>query len=182
MNPLGRLAQGHTPEFARKWALAQLFAAAAAAFECDAPPPGRLSHKERLEQFAEFTRSHVETLLSGRGDLEAVQGRLYRDAWVLGRRCGRLLGIRSVEDTMDMGRVLYRILDIEFQGDARGEVLISRCHFSRFYSPGVCRIMSAMDRGMLAGLSNGGQLVFLSRITEGQACCRAHFTSGGAET
>ena len=76
---------------------------------------------------------------------------------------------------MDIGRVLYRILDIDLQGDARGEVVISRCYFSRFYSGEVCRLMSAMDRGLFAGLSNGGELTFSSRITEGQPCCRAHF-------
>jgi hypothetical protein len=77
---------------------------------------------------------------------------------------------------MDIGRVLYRILDIDLQGDARGEVVISRCYFSRFYSAEVCRLMSAMDRGLFAGLSNGGELTFSSRITQGQPCCRAHFT------
>jgi hypothetical protein len=65
-------------------------------------------------------------------------------------------------------------LDIDFQGDEKGEVLISHCSLSRYYSPDTCRVMSAMDRGLLAGLSGGKQLVFSARITEGQACCRAY--------
>jgi hypothetical protein len=30
-----------------------------------------------------------------------------------------------------------------------------------------------LDAGLLAGLSDGGRLVFSQRITEGYACCRA---------
>ena len=176
MNPLGWLAQGAMPEFAKQWALAQLFAAAAAAFGSDVPQLRGLSSSERLQRFAGFTRDHVEELLRDRADLEAVQTQLYRSSWILGRRCGRLVGVRGMEDTMAIGRLLYRILDIEFHGDSEGEVRISRCHFSHFYSPEVCQVMSAMDWGILAGLSNGGELLFTSRITAGQTCCRARFT------
>jgi hypothetical protein len=89
---------------------------------------------------------------------------------------GRLLGIHSVDDVMALGRLLYSLLDIEFQGSSSGEIMISRCYFSGYYSPEVCRVMSAMDHGLLAGLAGGGKLVFSQRITEGHACCRAHFT------
>ena len=183
MNPLGRLLQHHTPEIVRREALAQLFRAAAEAFQCDAPPLGGLSSDERLHRFALFTRdqvagAHGRAPLPGR-DLEAVRERLYRNAYTLGRRTGRLLSVRDVRDTMAVGRVLYRILDIDFQGDARGDVVISHCYFSGFYSGPVCQVMSAMDWGLLAGLAGGGQLVFSTRITEGLPCCRAHFAMGG---
>ena len=68
----------------------------------------------------------------------------------------------------------------DLQGDARGEVVINRCYFSRFFSSEVCRLMSAMDAGLFAGLSNGGVLTFSCRITEGQPCCRAHFRWEGS--
>jgi hypothetical protein len=179
VNPLGWLLQRYKPEVVRQAALAQLLGAAAEAFQCDAPPLGGLSSAERLRRFALFTQGHVEELLREGRDLEAVRQRLYRNTYARGRRVGRLLGIRSVRDTMDISRVLYRILDIEFQGDAGGDVLISHCYFSGFYSGRVCQVMSAMDQGLLAGLSDGGQLVFSSRITEGQSCCQASFTVGG---
>ena len=147
-------------------------------------PLGGLSSDERLSVFASFTRDQVAGAHSGASlpgrDLEAVQQRLYDNAYRLGRRTGRLLGVRGVSDTMAVGRILYRILDIEFQGDAQGDVLISRCYFSGFYSGRVCQVMSAMDWGLLAGLAGSGQLIFSSRITEGQPCCRARFTLGGA--
>jgi hypothetical protein len=83
---------------------------------------------------------------------------------------------------MAISRVLYRMLDIDFRGDARGDVVISRCYFSSFYSGQVCGVMSAMDWGLLAGLANGGELAFSSRITEGESFCRAHLTLGGDNT
>ncbi len=98
------------------------------------------------------------------------------NAYQLGQMHGQMLRVRTIEEVMAMGRILYRILGIEFQGNAQGGVVISHCYFSRFYSGQVCRIMSAMDQGLFAGLSGGGQLVFTSRITEGQPCCRARFT------
>jgi len=76
---------------------------------------------------------------------------------------------------MLLDRALYRLLEIEFQGD-EGGVVISRCYFSPFYSGPICRVMSALDRGLFAGLSGGRQLVFTARITEGQAQCRAHLS------
>ena len=39
--------------------------------------------------------------------------------------------------------------------------------------------MSAMDRGLLAGLAGGGELAFSQRITEGHPCCRARFALAG---
>lgn len=179
MNPLGWLLQSHTPEYVRQEALSQLFKAAADAFQCDLPPLDGLSSDERLHRFALFTQGRVEEMLREGRDVEAVRQRLYYNSCELGRRVGRLLGIRGIRDAMSVSRVLYRILGIEFQGDARGQVVISRCYFSDFYSGRVCQVMSAMDRGLLAGLSNGGQLVFSSRISEGQPCCRARFTLGG---
>ena len=175
MNLLVTLLQIHTPEYVKKRALIQLFKFTAAAFGCEAPPLARLSSDEGLLQYALFTQSHVEGLIRSARDLETVQHRLYQNAVELGKLHGKRLRIHTVKDTMAIGRVLYRILGIEFQGNAQGEVIIRRCYFSRFYSSQVCQIMSAMDRGLFAGLSNGGQLDFSSRITEGQPCCRAHF-------
>jgi len=175
VNLLVTLLQIHTPEYVRKRALSQLFKFTVAAFGCDVPPILTLSSDECLLQYALFTQSHVEGLIRDGRDLETVQHCLYQNAVELGKMHGKRLRIHTIEDTMAIGRVLYRILGIEFQGNAQGEVVIRRCHFSRFYSSQVCQIMSAMDRGLFAGLSNGGQLDFSSRITEGQPYCRAHF-------
>ncbi len=175
MSILVRMLQIHTPDFVRKMALQQLFHATAAAFEAEVPRLAGLATQECLVRYARFTQAQAEQHLRGGGDVALVEQRLYRNAAEMGRPYGKLLRLGTVQDLMDLGRVLYRILDIDLQGDAQGEVVISRCYFSRFYSAQMCRLMSAMDRGLFAGLSNGGELTFSSRITEGHSCCRAHF-------
>ncbi len=157
----------------RKWALEALFWATARAFGRPSPATAGLPTGERVAEYAAFTQSEVQALLRNEGEVDAVQGRLYRSAYRLGRACRWVSGARTVEDALALGRALYRTLEIDFQGDERGEVVIGLCSLSRTYSPDTCRVMSAMDRGLVAGLSAGGVLAFSARITEGQPCCRA---------
>lgn len=69
-----------------------------------------------------------------------------------------------------------------WDGTCPGTVTVRRCYFSRFYAPNMCRVMSAMDRGIFAGLFGGGELTFKSRITEGLPCCRAEFSMSKARS
>ncbi len=78
---------------------------------------------------------------------------------------------------MALGRILYQAIAIDFQGDTCGRVTIARCYFSHFYTAQVCRLMSAMDRGLFAGLLGRGRLDFTARMTEGHDCCRALFAA-----
>lgn len=171
----------YTPEFVKQRALTELFRATAAGFQAQVPELAGLDSEACVAEYARFAQAHAEQQLRDGHDIDAVKQRLYRNAVKIGRRQNKWLRPRTVVDVMAIGRVLYRILDIDLQGDARGEVVISRCYFSRFYSAEVCRLMSAMDRGLFAGLSNGGQLTFTSRITEGQPCCRAQFRWGDSK-
>jgi hypothetical protein len=172
------LLETHMPTCVRKRALWALFRATARAFDFPVPQLAGLSADECLLRYAQFTQGRVAELLRNGDDLPAVQERLYRNAYELGRACRRASRIGTVEDAMALGRVLYRLLDIEFQGD-EGGVVISRCYFSHFYSGQVCQVMSAMDRGLFAGLSDGRQLAFFARITEGHPRCRAHLNDQG---
>jgi hypothetical protein len=169
----------HMPACARKRALWALFRATARAFDRPAPSLAGLSADECLLRYAQFTQRQVGELLQNGDDLPAVQERLYGNAYELGWACRKASCVDTVEETMVVGRILYRLLDIEFRGDEGGNVVISRCYFSRFYSSQVCQVMSAMDSGLLAGLSGGRQLVFSARITEGQTWCRAHLDAQG---
>ncbi len=152
------------------------------------PSLAGLSQEQCLLAYAQFTAQEAAAALRAGGDLAGLQERLYRHAYPLGRTAGRLLGVHSVDDVMALGRVLYDVLDIDFygsdcgngSGSTWGEITISRCYFSTFYAPATCRLMSAMDRGLLAGLAGGGELVFTERITEGWPCCRACFTPPGS--
>lgn len=170
------LLQRYTPTFVKKRALHDLFAATAAAFGCAAPPYQRLAYRECLHLYARFTQSQVEALLCAGSDLAMVEERLYEHAFQLGKKYARLLRIQNQAEMRVIGRLLYSILDIDFQSNAQGAVVIRRCYFSRFYTGPICQVMSAMDRGLFAGLSAGGQLRFTSRITEGAPCCLACFT------
>ena len=188
MSPLVARLLAHMPVSAKRRALLQLFRATAAAFQADMPPLSGLSWEQCLLAYAQFTAQEAAAALREGGDLAELQERLYRHAYSLGRTPGRLLGVHSVDDVMALGRVLYDVLDIDFHGSACGngsgsswgEITISRCYFSAFYSPATCRLMSAMDRGLLGGLAGGGELVFTERITAGWPCCRACFTPPGS--
>jgi len=175
MGPLAARLLDYSPEAVKRNALVWLFRATAAAFGCVTPTLQGLSREQCLSAYTMFTTDHAEAALTSSDGLAALQERLYGSAYRLGRVPGRLLCVRSVADVMTLGHFLYGILDIEFAGSGSGEIAIPRCHFSSFYSPEVCRLMSAMDRGLLAGLAGGGELVFWQRITEGQSCCRARF-------
>jgi hypothetical protein len=166
----------HTLPIVRKQALERLFGATAAAFACDVPRLEGLSREQCLLAYARFTADRADDALSRGDDLLALQERLYRNAYRLGRTPGRLLRAHTVGDVMALGRLFYGLLDIEFHGSGCGEVTISRCYFCGYYSPQVCKVMSAMDRGLLAGLAGTGELIFTQRITEGQPCCRGRFT------
>ncbi len=179
MSLLIRALDVHTPEFVKKTALTQLFQFTAEAFQAAVPPIAGLASEACLAEYARFTQTHAELRLRDGHGVEAVEQRLHRNAVEMGQRYEKWLRLSTVADVMAAGRVLYRILATDFHGDAHGDIVIQRCYFSQFFSSDVCRLMSAMDAGLFAGLSNGGELTFTQRITEGRPCCRAHFSWEG---
>ena len=60
-------------------------------------------------------------------------------------------------------------------GTIPGEITVSSCYFSKFYTPKQCALMSYVDSGIIAGLCGGGNLRFTERITEGCGRCTAVF-------
>jgi hypothetical protein len=141
----------------------------------DVPRLASLNSEECLARYARFASAQAGQRLQEGREIESLEKRLYENAFEMGKQQRIWFRPRSMQEMMTVGRVLYRMLQIDFQGDAHGDVVIASCYFSRFYSCEVCRLMSSMDRGLFAGLSNGGQLVFTARITEGQPCCRGYF-------
>ncbi len=153
----------------------QLFQATAAGFELQVPSLGNLDSKDCLAEYARFVQVHAGQRLRDRNDVPSLKRRLYQNALEMTGPLNYWMRLRTPQDVMAIARVLYRILHVDLQGDGRGEVVIQQCYFSAYYTPDVCRLMSAIDRGLFAGLSNGGELTFSARITEGQPCCLAHF-------
>ena len=168
-----RLLDGHVPAVARRAALRALFATTAAGFGCPVPPLDGLDADALLRRYAQFTREQAEAALRDGRDLPALQDRLERGARALGARLRTGLRLRTTEDAMAAARMVYGLLDIDLDGNGRGEITVRRCPFSEVYSAEVCRLVGALDAGVLAGLSGGDRLEFTQRISEGAPACLA---------
>jgi hypothetical protein len=168
-----RLLDGRVPAVARRVALRALFTTTAAGFGCPVPPLKGLDADALLRRYALFTRDQAEAALRDGRDLPALHDRLERGARTLGGRLRAGLRLRTTEDAMAAARVVYRLLDIVLRGTSNGEITVRRCPFSEVYSAEVCRLVSALDTGLLAGLSGGDRLEFTQRITEGAPACLA---------
>jgi hypothetical protein len=175
MNLTLKLLNIYLPSYVRRSGIKQLFKASAEAFESDMPDIQALSADESLRQFALFTKNQVEKLINMGNDLESVKKRLYEKAFRLGEKYRQKFRVQDLDDVMKTARIFYRIIGIKFKGNAKGEVIINRCYFSDIYNDKICQVMSSMDSGLLAGLANGGELIFNSRITENHPCCQANF-------
>lgn len=175
MNLAGQVLRFYVPEIARRRALHELFQSSAAAFGARLPPL-RGSADELLDRYAMFTAEHAAASLSSGRRIAQIREHLYASAYAIGARLRCDLNLSSSSDVMAAARAVYRMLRIDFRRTADGEVRVGQCYFSRFYSPPICRLMSALDQGLLAGLSRGGRLEFRQRITEGAPFCLAAFT------
>jgi hypothetical protein len=168
-----RLLDGRVPAVARRVALRSLFATTAAGFGCPVPPLKGLDAHALLRRYALFTRDQAEAALRDGRDLAALHDRLERGARALGGRLRAGLRLRTSEDAMAAAQMVYGLLDIDLRGTRDGEITVRRCPFSEVYSAEVCRLVGALDSGVLAGLSGGDRLEFTQRITEGAPCCLA---------
>ncbi|MCU0237666.1 MAG: hypothetical protein MUC72_11380 [Acidobacteria bacterium] len=161
----------------RKKGLRDLFRLTAEAFG-QAPPDLRgLSPDEILLKYAHFTRTEAERSLAG-ATAQTLRESLRERCQGLGRDLRSRLPIRSRADAAAALRALYRLLAIDLAVDARGEVTVRRCSLAAQYTPEVCGFMSAMDEGIVAGLSDG-RLVFSRRLTEGADRCLARIDWDG---
>jgi hypothetical protein len=173
MNIRLRLLPRNFPAFIREEILTELFDATADGFGCPAPEHDHLSNDERLRAYALFTKEQAERALQGGLDVPAIKTELYQNAYLIGGRLRRWCGIDTIEEVMALGQTLYRAIGIEIEGDTEGNVTVTHCYFSQFYSSPVCELISALDDGIFSGLSRGSRLTFSERLTEGAGCCRA---------
>jgi hypothetical protein len=161
----------YVPMFIRKQKLEMLFKATANAFQTEAPSTRGISFNDCLKLYALFTRAQADESLRKGKDVE-VTHRLYENAYNFGRQFRVDFKINDAE-VMRTGALIYKILNIDFQGEPLGNIVIKRCFFSNYYSSQVCRLISSLDEGLLVGLAGGGKLSFYHRITEGDEYCRA---------
>jgi len=178
VNPRMALLPLATARLLRARAVRELAAVAAGAFGCSVPDSAGLDANRLLDRFAAFTAERAAAVLARPELVAPVAARLFDGACRLGAGMRRALGVRTTAEALTAARVLYRAVGIDFRA-AGDEVVVRRCYFSARYSADVCRLMSALDCGVLAGLSGGGRLEFTDRLTEGHDCCRARFRGAG---
>jgi len=166
----------YVPQCIKKRELEMLFVATADAFQVADLSIRRLSYDDGLKMFALFTREQAQKAIQD-GREAVVRPRLLQNAFQLGRQFKRDFNIKSFAEVMQIGSVIYRLLKIDFRGEPQGNIVIKHCFFSAYYSGTICRLISALDAGLLTGLSGGGNLSFIQRITEGDECCRAYLES-----
>ncbi len=119
-----------------------------------------------LQTYAIFTAACMEQSVPDRK-------RLYRLSYVLGNRIRRITGLTQNNDLQRLIFFLYRNIGICMCGAIPGEIHVTKCFFSRFYTPEQCMWIEAMDAGIVTGICGGGNLWFSQRITEGHTCCKA---------
>lgn len=166
------------PDFIKKKKLNELFRLTADAFQSELPQLRGLSFAEYLLQYALFTREQVESYLQGGRPLEDVKCRLYKNSYTFGQDLRKRLRIRTWEQAVTVLEAIYKLIGIDFQYDGQGEITVKQCFFSKYYSGEICRLISSLDEGLAAGLSDGGKLCFKQRITEGCSCCRGFLDRG----
>jgi hypothetical protein len=173
------LARLYLPPSIVKRRLKRLFALTADAFGSAFPDTEGISRDEMLERYARYTRDEAVKALA-REDREKARTRLYGNAFSLGDEVRRAFRIKTPRDVLLMAGVIYRMVNIDFRGDGARGIVVRRCFFSSYYSAEVCDLISALDEGLIAGLSSGMKLKFFQKITEGGDCCRADLhTEGG---
>ncbi len=163
--------------------LNELAVVTALAFQVDVPIWAGRTFRSRLTEYARFTAERAE-LLASTGDtsaIEAAKERLRSGALDLGASLRRTLHTRNAEQAFEALTILYGGMGIDMRAEADGEVAVARCFFAGFYRPDVCRIVEALDQGLVSGLFDGASLEFSRRLTEGRSQCRACLRLAEAE-
>lgn len=175
MNIALRLIELYCPGFIKKKKLIELTTISARAFQCEAPQYQGLAFDQCLHHYARFTKEQVERFLNNSVNIDALKARLFQEAFQLGQELRKDFRIVDPDQVMVMMKIIYHLLGIEMRAISGTEVLIEHCFFSQYYCAQVCEVISALDQGLAAGLSDGGELSFYQRITAGRKCCKAHF-------
>jgi len=156
--------------------LRQLVRTTADAFGVPSPPVADAG-STFVPAFAQFTRTATEGLVAGSPQADRVRRRLYDGARAIGRSIRRRAAIRTPEEAVRALRLIYRVIGIDLHVDlATRELIVRRCEFSSLYTPAVCHFVSALDAGLVHGISDRWSVAFDDRITDGAAACRGRLT------
>lgn len=125
-----------------------------------------------LQTYAEYTSEHLRSGVS----TELLQ-RMNDEAYNMGCMLRRLFFVRSTKRAHRLIIALYRNIGIHLSFSSGEQLCFHRCYFSRHYTPAVCLAASALDDGIIRGITaqSDSRLHFTQRITEGCSCCLATF-------
>ncbi len=134
----------------------------------------------RRRSMAEAQNIRVKNLIESLSYGEAVKiGRkaLHQVGLKLGLETRQRLNLNnSQRDLLNAAQILYRVLGIEFhiiEEDNKIFLIVEKCSLARYYTRETCRILSAVDEGVVHGLNNNYSMIFKKRITEGHSECQA---------
>jgi len=132
------------PEFVMLKKMKDLFGLTADAFQCKVPELNGLSYDECLIKYALFTKEQSEkSILSGQC-LDELKSRLYYNSCIYGQKLRKILHVKNRKDAVKALQTVYKL---------------------------ICKLISSLDEGLASGLTDGGKLCFMHRITEGNSCC-----------
>jgi hypothetical protein len=179
----------------RRLVLDRLYQATAEAFGTAAPRRDGRRFDDRLAAYAAFTAAQAEKALAAdeadpdRATALMAQEQLHRRATDLGSTLRRRLGIRRPDEALRALEFLYRQIGIDMGGRLQPEsagaytvpIEVTRCFFAGCYSESICRVIGALDAGVVNGLFGGASLEFSQRLTDGSRCCQAIIRSAEAQ-
>lgn len=150
-----------------------LYDITARGLQCSAPALNGEIYEECLEEYALFTHENTLQALESGEDVSVLRKRLFRNSYEYGKKIRNIFNITSQKEVNRVSKYLYKNIYTDFHGNEHGGISITKCFFSEYYTPEVCKITSALDAGIISGLQGGGYLMFSDRITEGKSSCKA---------
>jgi hypothetical protein len=173
MNLLLQLLKIHTPKIVKVRKLKKLFQITAESFSCKINLPKRPDYEQLLHQYAVFAYEKCDTAIRNSENIDNIKRNLYVKAFAEGVKLRKVLHIKTMKDIILAGELFYSVIKINFSSKINGEVCINSCYFANYFSTDVCKIMSSLDEGIIAGISGGYVINFYQKITENQNCCLA---------
>lgn len=173
------LTQLYIPNFIKKKELRKLFRILSDVFKSEIPNLNGLTYKKSLEKFANYSKELAERALEDENSLKEIKNNLYSQARTLGEDLRMNYKIKNYNEALKAGSIIYNVIGIDFSANKEGQFTIKSCYFADFYSCEVCNVMSSVDSGVVEGLTNGGNMVFNQKLTEGKTCCKGVISSEG---
>lgn len=133
---------------------------------------------ERRCEMAEGHNIRVKYLAETLGDSKATilaRETLYQVGLKLGREARERLGVTdNIDDLIKAATILYKVLGIKFHINKDEDILIIyKCSLTNYYTSLTCKILSAVDEGVVHGLNTKMTMKFKERITEDAENCIA---------